>query len=171
MSPREWTDLCEAQAERARRCPGPAPEPTATCADSAACVGQLVRPEVIRALARCQNQNDCTRACSIDRVTASLPPAPANTELEQACAMRRIVCPALDCNALARPVRPLEPATIEPLTDCLKFEKSCLDVAACYLEKLTPIVAQFNACGFGDEPARDGGATADASSPDAAPAR
>lgn len=149
VSTAEWKDLCEAQAERARRCPGPAPEPIVTCAESAACFGALVRSDVIRELARCQSQNDCTRPCSIDRVTASLPPTPTNSALDEACAMRRTVCPTLDCNALVRPVRSLDVASTTPLVDCMKFEKSCLDVVACVLEKMTPVIARVSACGRG----------------------
>jgi hypothetical protein len=143
----EWKDLCEAQAERARRCPGPAPEPIATCTASAACFGALVRPDVIRALAKCQSENDCTRPCTIDRVTATLPATPTNTALDEACATRRTVCPALDCNALVRPVRALDVDSTTPLIECMKFEKSCLDVAACVLENMAPVIARVTACG------------------------
>ena len=143
----EWKDLCEAQAERARRCPGPAPEAGSICAVRAACFGALVRPEVIRALSKCQAQKDCAEPCSIDRVTASLPATPTNTALDEACAMRRTVCPALDCNALGRPVRPLDVASTAPLIECMKYERSCLDVVACVLEKMSPVIAKVTACG------------------------
>ena len=145
----EWKELCEGQAERARKCPGPAPEPLATCTKSAACFGALVRSDVIRELARCQSRNDCTRPCTIDRVTASLPPTPTNTALDEACAMRRTVCPTLDCNAIVRPVRPLDVESTTPIIECMKFEKSCLDVAACVLEKMAPVIAKVSACGPG----------------------
>jgi hypothetical protein len=150
VTPAEWKDLCEAQAERRRKCPGPGPEPIASCVESAACVGALVRADVIRALLKCQSQNDCTRPCSIDRVTASLPPTPTNTALAEACAMRRTVCPTLDCNALVRPVQSLDVESTTPLIECMKFEKSCLDVAACVLEKMTPVIAKVTACGLGE---------------------
>ena len=143
----EWKGLCEAQAERARKCPGPAPEPVETCTARAACFGALVRADVIRSLARCQSQNDCARPCSIDRVTAQLPPTAANTALEEACVTRRTLCPSLDCNAVVRPVRSLDGDATAPLVECLQFEKSCLDVAACVLEKMAPVVAKLNACG------------------------
>lgn len=145
----EWKDLCEAQGERLRRCPGPAPEPLATCTENAACFGALVRSDVIHALAKCQSQPDCTRPCTIDRMTASLPPTPTNIALDEACAARRVVCPSLDCNALVRPVRALDRELTLPLVDCMKFENSCLDVASCVLAKMSPIVAKLNACGNG----------------------
>jgi hypothetical protein len=159
----EWKDLCEGQAERARKCPGPAPEPVATCTRSVACFGALVRADVIRALSRCQSQTDCTRPCTIDRVTASLPPTPTNTALDEACAMRRTVCPSLDCNALVRPVRSLDVESTTPLIDCMKFEKSCLDVAACVLERMAPVIAGVSACGPGT-------LTGDARTPEGPPA-
>ena len=83
--------------------------------------------------------------------------------------MRRTVCPAIDCNVLTRPVRALDEASTAPLVDCLRYEKSCLDVAACYLEKLTPIVSKLNECSPGEnlDPGPrndpDAGAKADAS--------
>ena len=143
----EWKALCDAQAERARKCPGPAPEPVEACTQRAACFGALVRPDVIRSLAKCQSQNDCTRPCTIDRVTAQLPKAAANAALEEACVTRRTLCPALDCNAVVRPVRSLDSDATAPLVECLQFEKSCLDVAACVLEKMAPVVEKLNACG------------------------
>jgi hypothetical protein len=149
VSAADWKELCEAHAERARRCPGPAPEPLATCTQSAACFGALVRADVIRALGKCQSENDCTRPCTIDRVTATLPPTPTNTALDEACATRRVVCPTLDCNALVRPVRSLDVEYTTPLIECMKFERSCLDVAACVLEKMTPVIAKVSACGPG----------------------
>ena len=166
ITPAEWKDLCEAQGERARRCPGPAPDSLAICTDTAACFGAIVRPEVIRELAKCEQAPDCRRLCTIDRAVASLPRSAATRDLEESCAMRRTVCPALDCNVLTRPVRPLDENATAPLIDCLRYEKSCLDVAACYLEKITPIVAKLNECSpgenlAGDDP--DGGAKADAS--------
>jgi hypothetical protein len=106
-----------------------------------------VRADVIRSLAKCQSQNDCTRPCTIDRVTATLPPTATNTNLEEACVTRRALCPSLDCNAVVRPVRSLDGDATAPLIDCMKFEKSCLDVAACVLEKMAPVVAKLNACG------------------------
>jgi hypothetical protein len=149
VTPNEWKALCEAQAERARRCPGPAPEPLATCTEDASCFGALVRSEVIHALAACQSQPDCTRPCTVDRVTASLPATPTNLALDEACATRRMVCPSLDCNALVRPVRPLGKELTLPLVDCMRYEKSCLDVAACVLDKMTPVLAKVSACGNG----------------------
>jgi len=143
----DWKDLCEAQAERARRCPGPPPEAVTTCTERSACFGALVRGDVIRALAKCQSQNDCTRPCAIDRVTASLPATPVNREIEEACVTRRVLCPALDCNALVRPVRPLDGESTTPLVECFRYEKSCLDVAACVLEQMTPVIARLNGCG------------------------
>lgn len=153
----EWKELCEAQAERARKCPGPAPQPIAKCTERAACFGALVRSEVIHALVRCQSQSDCSRPCTIDRVTAALPPTPTNTALADACVTRRALCPALDCNAVVRPVRPLETGSITPLIECMQFESSCLDVAACVLEKMAPVLAQVNSCGPSSD--RDGGAS------------
>ncbi len=148
----EWKGLCEAQAERARKCPGPAPEPASICTERAACFGALVRADVIRSLAKCQSQNDCTRPCTIDRVTATLPPTPTSTALEDACISRRALCPSLDCNAVVRPVRSLDADASTPLIECMKFEKSCLDVAACVLEKMSPVIAKLNAC---DDAGRD----------------
>ncbi|CAN5890353.1 hypothetical protein BH11MYX4_BH11MYX4_55430 [soil metagenome] len=145
----DWKDLCDAQAERARRCPGPPPEAIETCTERSACFGALVRGDVIRALAKCQAHDDCTRPCTIDRVTASLPMTPANRELEEACVARRVLCPALDCNALVRPVRSLDGESTTPLVECFKFEKSCLDVAACVLETMSPVIARVSRCAPG----------------------
>jgi hypothetical protein len=155
----EWKQLCEAQAERARRCPGPAPEALDACTKRGACFAGLVRGEVLRSLAKCQSQNDCTRPCSIDRVTATLPATSANVDLEEACVKRRSLCPSIDCNAIVRPVRPLDAEATAPLVECLNFEKSCLDVAACVLEKMTPVIARVTACGT-DAPRGDAGADA-----------
>lgn len=152
LTPQEWKDLCELQGERARRCPGPAPEPLAICTDTAACYGSVIRPEVVRELAKCQNSPDCRRPCTIGRAVASLPRSAATRELEEACSTRRTVCPALDCNVLTRPVRALDDSTISPLVECLRDENSCLDVANCYLGKLTPIVAKLNECSPGETP-------------------
>jgi len=147
VSVADWNALCEAQAERARKCPGPVPEEAAACTKRAACFGALLRGDVVRGLARCQSQNDCTKPCSIDRVIASLPVTPTNGALEQACVRRRALCPALDCNAVVRPVRAFEAESTAPLVDCFELEKSCLDVAACVLENVTPVIERVNACG------------------------
>ena len=143
----DWNGLCEAQAERARKCPGPVPEEVAICTKRAACFGALLRGDVVRGLAKCQSQNDCTKACSIDRVIASLPVTSTNSALEASCVRRRALCPALDCNAVVRPVRALDAESTAPLVDCFELEKSCLDVAACVLEKMTPVIERVSACG------------------------
>lgn len=145
----DWKDLCEAQAERARRCPGPVPEPIAACTERAACFGALVRGDVVRSLAKCQSQNDCARPCTIDRVTTTLPMTAANREIEEACVARRALCPALDCNALVRPVQSLDGESTMPLVECFRFEKSCLDVAACVLETMSPVIARVSRCAPG----------------------
>ena len=143
----DWNGLCEAQAERARKCPGPVPEDVTICTKRAACFGALLRGDVIRGLASCQSQNGCAKPCSIDRVVASLPVTPTNGALEASCVRRRALCPALDCNTLVRPVRALDAESTAPLVDCFELEKTCLDVAACVLEKMTPVIERVSACG------------------------
>lgn len=64
--------------------------------------------------------------------------------------MRRTVCPQLDCNAIARPVQALEASMTEPLVDCMKYGGTCLEVASCVLEKMTPVLAKANACSPSD---------------------
>ncbi len=146
----EWKTLCETQADRARRCPGPAPEDVAVCTTRMSCFGELVRPEVIRGLLKCQADTSCAHPCSMDRVAASLPRTATNRELVESCAMRRSVCPQLDCNAITRPVQVLEAGSTAPLVDCMKYGGTCLEVASCVLEKMTPILAKATACAPSD---------------------
>ena len=159
ITPAEWEELCEAQSERARKCPGPLPEPVPVCVERVACFGAVVRPDVIRALTKCSGGNVCTRPCSIERVSASLLAPPAITALEDACVARRIMCPALDCNDLVRPVRSLDAEATAPLLECMKYEHSCLNVVSCFLDKMATVTKKIETCGPGTltegQPARD----------------
>ncbi len=140
-TPADYESLCEALAERARRCPGPPPTPVASCTATAACAGSVVRPEVIRGLIACQSHKDCSRQCTMKRVAESLPATATNIALDKACVARRDLCPLLDCNALVRDVHALDAEWTTPLIDCLKLEDSCL------VEKMSTPLAKVKACG------------------------
>lgn len=147
ISAAEWEGLCETQSARAKKCPGPPPEPIEDCTHRLACLGAIVRPDVIRGLGKCQAQTGCSRPCSVDRVTASLPPTPTTAALEEACASRRMACPDLDCNAIVRPARSLDTELAAPVVDCLKFERTCLDVATCVLDRVAVVNERVARCG------------------------
>lgn len=146
----EWRTLCAAEAEHARRCPTMTPEAVDRCTARMSCFGDVIRPDVQRAMAKCPDSADCRRPCTLERAAASLPLPAGYKALAESCAMRRIVCPALDCDAITRHVLALESSVTDALVDCMKLSGTCLEAANCSLKEMQPIVSKIDSCTSSD---------------------
>lgn len=165
IGPADRTDLCEAQADRAARCPGPPPEAIAACTARMECLGDVLRPEIVRGLTRCAGDARDCRPCTLERAALAVRPTEPVRELAIACRRRQAMCPSLDCDAIVRPLLPLTAEAAAPVADCLALGGTCLEVAGCVLRQMEPIVERAERCA----PARGGGGAPSDAGPPALP--